>query len=84
MLVFRFMSLRKHAHAIFNNISRLKNVNFQMKFFNTFLIFAQDIDCGYTLGGSNDEAVLMSTHNLCFRAKKKKIMYTPVHPSFTS
>ena len=26
-----------------------KNVNFQMKFFNIFLIFAQNIDCGYTL-----------------------------------
>ena len=25
----------------------------------------------------------MSTHNLCFRAKNKKKMYTPVHPSFT-
>ena len=24
----------------------------------------------------------MSTHNLCFRAKIRK-MYTPVHPSFT-
>ena len=26
-----------------------KNVHFQMKFFNIFLIFAQNIDCGYTL-----------------------------------
>ena len=26
-----------------------KNVNFQMNFFNIFLIFAQNIDCGYTL-----------------------------------
>ena len=26
-----------------------KNVHFQMKFFNIFLIFAQYIDCGYTL-----------------------------------
>ena len=36
-----------------------KNVNFQMKNFNTFLTFAQNIDCGYTLeppqrGGSNE------------------------------
>ena len=28
------------------------------------------------------EAVLTSTHNLCFRAKIRK-MYTPVNPSFT-
>ena len=27
----------------------VKNVNFQMKFFNIFLIFAHNIDCGYTL-----------------------------------
>ena len=26
-----------------------KNDNFQMKFFDIFLIFAQNIDCGYTL-----------------------------------
>ena len=26
-----------------------KNVNFQMKNYNIFLIFAQNIDCGYTL-----------------------------------
>ena len=36
-----------------------KNANFQMKFFDIFLIFAQNIDCGYTLeppqrGGSNE------------------------------
>ena len=36
-----------------------KNVNFQMKKYNIFLIFAQNIDCGYTLeppylGGSNE------------------------------
>ena len=26
-----------------------KNVHFQMKFFNIFFIFAQNIDCGYML-----------------------------------
>ena len=26
-----------------------KNDNFQMKIFDSFLIFAQNIDCGYTL-----------------------------------
>ena len=31
-----------------------------------FLIFAQNIGCGYI------EAVLTSTHNLCFRAKMRK------------
>ena len=53
-----------------------KNDYFQMKNLDIFLIFAQNIDYGYTLepprrGGSN-EAVLTSTHNLCFRAKIRK------------
>ena len=47
-----------------------------------FQIFAQKIDCGYTLEPPR-EAFLRSTHNLCFRAKMKK-MYTPVNPSFTT
>ena len=46
------------------------------------LIFAQNIDCGYTLeppqgGGSNEYPQSM------FWSKNKKIMYTPVNPSFT-
>ena len=48
--------------------------NFQWKNFDIFLIFAQNIDCGYTL-------VLTSTHNLCFGAKIRKIgipLQTPV------
>ena len=48
-----------------------KNFNFQMKNCDIFLIFAQNIDCGYTLE-SPHEAVLTSTHNLCFRAKIRK------------
>ena len=41
-----------------------------------FLIFAQNIDCGYTL-----EAVLTSIHNLCFGSIIRKIgitLHTPV------
>ena len=45
-----------------------KNGNFQMKNCDIFLIFAQNIDSGYTL----EQAVLTSTHNLCFRAKIRK------------
>ena len=52
-----------------------KNGNLRTKFFDFFLTFAQNIDRGYT-------AVLTSTHNLCFSAKKK-MMYTPVNPNFT-
>ena len=29
------------------------------------------------------KAVLMSTHNLCFWAEIRKLMYTPLNPSFT-
>ena len=50
-----------------------KNNDFQRKNCEFFLIFAQNI---------NLEAVLTSTHDLCFRAKIRK-MYTPVNPSFT-
>ena len=55
-----------------------------MKNRDVFLIFAQNIDFGYTLEPPlRSEAVLTSTHNLCFRAKVRKKMNTPVNPSFT-
>ena len=46
-----------------------------------FLIFAQNIDCGYTLepprrGGSNEYPQSM------FWSKNKKNRYTPAYPSF--
>ena len=52
-----------------------KNVHFQMKMFNIFLIFAQNIDCGYTLeppqrGGSNEYPQSMfwskNKKNVCY------------------
>ena len=47
-----------------------------------FFIFAQNIDCGYTLeppprGGSNESPQSM------FWSKNKKNRYTPAYPSFT-
>ena len=65
--------------AIFHSCN---NVHFQMIFFKHFLIFTQNIDCGYTLeppqrGGSNEYPQSM------FQSKNKKIMYTPVNRSFT-
>ena len=55
-----------------------------MKNCDIFSYFAQNIDRGYTLEPpQRGEAVLRSTHNLCFRAKIRKIVYTPVNPSFT-
>ena len=54
-----------------------KYAHFQMNFLNIFLIFARNIDCGYT------EAVPTSTHNLCFGAKNIRKIYIPVNPNFT-
>ena len=70
--VFDFSTLRKHARAIYTAIFHgCNNDNFQMKNCNIFQIFAQNIDRGYTLEPLS-EAVLTSTHNLCFRAKIRK------------
>ena len=41
--------LRKLAHATYRNIFGCKNENFHSKKHDIFLIFAQNIDCGYTL-----------------------------------
>ena len=55
----------------------VKKENFQQKKFDIFLIFAQNIDCWYTLepprgGGSNEYPQSM------FWSKNKKNRYTPV------
>ena len=60
----------------------VKNENFHPKLFDIFLIFAQNIDCGYTLeplhrGGSNEYPQSM------FWSKNKKNRYTPAYPNFT-
>ena len=52
-------ALQKHAHIIYSNFFSSKIENFQWKKFDIFLIFAQNIDCGYMLeppcrGGSNE------------------------------
>ena len=62
---------------IFSSVKIEKN---HEKNFDIFLIFAQNIDCGYTLEHLA-EAVLTSTHNLRFGAKIRIIgipLQTPV------
>ena len=59
----------------------LKIENFQLKKIVIFLIFAQNIDCGYTLepprrGGFNEYPQSM------FWSKNKKNRHTPAYPSF--
>ena len=71
-----YPSLRKLAHAIYRDFFSY----FQLKIFVIFLIFAQNIDCGYTLepprrGGSNEYPQSM------FWSKNKKNRYTPAYPS---
>ena len=54
---------------------------FQLKNFGIFLIFPQNIDCGYTLEPSQPcltEAVLTSSHNLFFGAKIPQFCYIKV------
>ena len=75
-------TLRKLAHAIYRIFFFvLKNQNFHLKNFDIFLIFAQNIDCGYTLepprrGGSNEYPQSM------FWSKNEKNRYTLAYPSF--
>ena len=57
----------------------VKNEIFQWEFLDIFLIFAQNIDCGYTLepprrGGSNEYPQSM------FSSKNKKNRHTPANP----
>ena len=71
----------KFGHNNKLKILQQKEENFLIKNSVIFHISAQNIDCGYSLepprrGGSNEY------YNLCF-SRKRKIMYTPVNPSFT-
>ena len=75
-------TLRKQAYSNILKILQPKKEIFQIKTFDIFLISAQNIDCGCSLeppqrGGSNGYPQSM------FLSRNKKIMYTPVNPSFT-
>ena len=76
------LSLRKHAYSNILKILLPKNEIFQIKNSDIFQISAQNIDCEYSLepprqGGSNEYSQSM------FWAEIRKIMYTPINPSFT-
>ena len=77
---------RKHYEntpvQIYGKFHLQKTEIFQIKNSDIVHISAQNIDCGYSLepprrGGSNEYPQYM------FYAVIRKIMYTPVNPSFT-
>ena len=67
-LIFFLSYFSLHSNYIAHAINR----DFYI-FKRNFLIFAQNIDCGYSLENRLAEAVLTSTHNLCFGPKRRKI-----------
>ena len=74
--------IRKYDYSNILKILQSQKENFQKKKNDIFYISAQNIDSGYTLelprrGGSNEYPQSM------FYSKIRKIMYTPVNPSFT-
>ena len=80
-LTIKGQALRKHAYSNILKILPPKNENFQIKNSDMFHVSVQNIDCGYSLepphrGGSNGYPQSI------FCAKIRKIMYTPVNPSF--
>ena len=66
------ISLQKQAYSNILKILPPKYKHFQIEKFLYFHISAQN----------GLWAVLTSTHNPCFWAERRKIMYTPVNPSF--
>ena len=76
------LSLWKLAHAINRYFFSLKTENFHVNIFDIFIIFSQNIDCGYKLepprrGGSNEYP-----QSMCC-SKNKKNRYIPAYPSFS-
>ena len=84
MMHVRDMPLRKHAYSNILKLLPPKNEKKKKsdKSSDIFHISAQNIDCGYSLepprrGGSNEYPQSM------FWTEIRKIMYTPVNPSFS-
>ena len=81
MLLAKTNPLRKHAYSNILKILPPNKESFQIKNSDIFHISAQNLDCGYPLepprlGGSNGYPQSM------FLSRNKKIMFTPVNPSF--
>ena len=83
-LLYPLLSFRHYKNLLmqYTEIFKVKNENFQKKMFAIFLIFAQNIDCGYTLepphrGSSNEYP-----QSMFWSKNKKNYRYTPAYPSF--
>ena len=75
-------ALRKHSNSNILKILQPKKGKFSDKNSDIFHISSQNMDCGYSLelpqqGSSNEYPQSI------FFSKIRKIMYTPVNPSFT-
>ena len=64
-------TIRKQAYSNILKIVLPKNINFQIVNSDIFLIYSQNVDCGYTLE-LLDVALFASTNNLCFWAEIRK------------
>ena len=81
-IFFLFLHFENTPIQIYRKFHLQNTEKFQIKKSDIFHISAQNIDCGYSLepprrGGSNEYPQSM------FWAEIRKIMYTPVNPSFT-
>ena len=73
-------ALRKHANSNMLKTLQPKKENFHLKNSDIFHISAQNIDCGYMLEPPQRVPTIYVS---MFFSKIRKIMYTPVNPSFT-
>ena len=69
-------ALQKLTHAINRAFLSFKIENFQLKKFDIFLIFAQNIDCGYTLEPPRKDGFNEYPQSM-YWIKSKKNRYTP-------
>ena len=81
-ILFIFYHFENMPIWIYSKFYHQKQWKISDKNSSIFYIFAQNIDCGYSLepprwGGSNE------CPQSIFRAEIRKIVYTPVNPSFT-
>ena len=70
------LPLRKLAHAIYRDFFQYQKLKISPENVDFFLIFAQNIDCGYTLD------VRTASPTIYVLEQNKKNSYTPATPSF--